>query len=439
MTQSPAFPRNQQRTARAAFGQFDPGQARRIFAREHDSGHEPIVLEVAPRTYFLQPGMVNVALFETDEGLVLVDCGCAGDGPALLRAVRSISAKPLHTVVFTHGHIDHAFGLWSFLDAGERPEIIAHENVPAHFDRYRRTAGLNARINGQLPGRNGKAWPVDESDFDWPTRVFRDSLTLTVGGERFELRHGKGETDDATWVWAPERGTIAAGDLVTGYLPNAGNPKKVQRYAEEWAEAADEMAALAPEVIIPGHGDPVSGVEQISDELHAMARYLRHIVDHALAGLNAGQAHDEIVDSLRIPAELAEHPRLQARYDKPEFLCRNVIRRYSGWWDGRPANLLPAPASDRAAEIASLAGGADVLIERAYQLAGTDLRLACHLAEWAFLAEPGDARAQQCYTEVLEQRAQAEPALMAQVNFRVSRAWARRAREAHGTAEGEPR
>lgn len=430
MSSTTTFPRNQQYAAQTAFGQFDASQGRHIFAREYSSGHEPIVREVAAGTFYIQPGMVNVALFETAEGLVLVDCGCAGDGPALLRAVRTISSKPVHTVVFTHGHIDHAFGLWAFLEAGERPEIIAHENVPAHFHRYMKTSGLNARINGQLPGSDSPAWPAAETDFCWPSRVFSESLTVVVDGERFELRHGKGETDDATWVWAPERGVVAAGDLVTGYLPNAGNPKKVQRYAEEWADAADSMAALRPEVIIPGHGDPVSGLEPIQNELHSMARYLRHIVEHTLAGLNAGISHDEIVDSLRIPTELAEHPRLQAVYDKPEFICRNVIRRYSGWWDGRPANLLPAPVGDRASEIASLAGGVGTLVERAYELVDSDLRLACHIAEWAFLAEPTNGHAQRCYTEVLEQRAQAETSLMAQVNFRVSTAWVRDAGDA---------
>ncbi|MFF4772772.1 alkyl sulfatase dimerization domain-containing protein [Microtetraspora fusca] len=424
------FPANQQATAERAFGLFSADQARHIFSREHGAGHEAIVLEAAPRTFFIQPGMVNVALFETDEGLLLVDCGCAGDGPALLGAIRSISDRPLHTVVYTHGHIDHAFGLWAFLEEGERPEIIAHENLVGHFRRYMKTGGLNARINGQLPGPDGKRWPCEESDFAWPTRLFGDSLELTIGGETFVVRHGKGETDDAAWVWAPERGVIAAGDLVTGYLPNAGNPRKVQRFAEEWADAADEMAALNPAVIIPGHGDLVSGADAIRDELTAMSRYLRHIVDHALAGLNSGVPHDEIVETLRIPVELAGHPRLRAIYDKPEFICRNVIRRYSGWWDGHPANLLPAPKRDQATEIARLAGGVDALVARARELAEVDLRLACHLAEWAFLADRGDDNAQQCYVDVLERRASIEPSLMAQVNLRVSRQWVHAAREA---------
>ncbi|MFB6784858.1 alkyl sulfatase dimerization domain-containing protein, partial [Streptomyces sp. NPDC056352] len=94
------------------------------------------------------------------------------------------------------------------------------------------------------------------------------------------------------------------------------------------------MAALRPSVIIPGHGDPATGTEAVADELTSLARYLRIIVDHTLTGLNDGVLPDEMVATLEIPEDLRNHPRLHAIYDKPEFICRNVIRRYSGWWDG---------------------------------------------------------------------------------------------------------
>lgn len=435
------FPEQQRHSAAAAFGRFSPEQALRMFERDVPSGFEPGVLEVAPRTWWIQPGMVNVALFETDEGLLLVDCGCAGDGPALLRTVRSLSDQPLRAVVYTHTHSDHAFGLWAFLEAGEDPEIYAHRNLVAHLRRYQRTSDLNGRINGQRRDRRGRAWFRDDDQIAWPTVLFDDTFELTLGGERFELRHGKGETDDATWVWAPERAVIAAGDLVTGYLPNAGNPRKVQRYAEEWAEAAEQMSALRPVAVVPGHGDPVTDPAAVRDELEAMARYLRHIVDHALAGLNAGVLPDRIVETLDVPSELRDHPRLAPLYDQPEFICRNVIRRYSGWWDGYPSHLLPASQDRQGAEVARLAGGVDALVARARELAtGTydDLQLAGHLAEWAFLADRSDAGAQQCYHDVMEQRAQRHGGLMAQLNLRAGHAWVDRARRAtHSEAHPE--
>ncbi|MFI0467629.1 alkyl sulfatase dimerization domain-containing protein [Saccharopolyspora sp. 5N102] len=406
-----------QEAGTAAFGGYGMAQATHLFAREVPAPQRAEAIEVAPRTWFLRLGIVNAGLFATDEGLVLVDCGCAGDGPELLRAVRECSDLPLHTVVLTHGHVDHAFGLWSLLEAGERPRVVAHQNITAHYERYAKTHGLNTAINFQVPGENGKAWPQDRGDFLWPDTVFRDTLELVVGDERFVLRHAKGETDDAVWLWAPERGVIAAGDLVTGYLPNCGNPRKVQRFAEEWADAAEEMAARDAEIVLPGHGEVVRGAEAIRDELTTMAAYLRHIVRHAVDGLNAGRLPEEIVSTLRIPDELARHPRLQPLYDRPEFICRNVLRRYGGWWDGRPANLLPAPAPDQAREVARLAGGAAALAARARELVAEDLRLACHLAEWAFLADPQDEAAQETYREVFAARADVEPSLMAKVAF----------------------
>ncbi|RJL23310.1 hypothetical protein D5H75_33445 [Bailinhaonella thermotolerans] len=175
------------------------------------------------------------------------------------------------------------------------------------------------------------------------------------------------------------------------------------------------MAALGAAHVIPGHGDAVDGVEAIRDELLTLAEYLRHIVRHALDGLNAGHAPDHIVETLVIPPRLAAHPRLQPVYDQPEFICRNVIRRYGGWWDGHPANILPAPAADRAREIARLAGGVGALVARARALAESDLRLACHLAEWAFLADQADLAAQDCYADLFDRRARTETSIMAKM------------------------
>ena len=392
------------------------------------------VTEVAPRTWFVRPSWVNVALFETDDGLVMVDAGFATDAGAVHDAVRSVSDAPLHTVVFTHGHIDHAFGLKAFLAAGDRPTIVAHEKVASRFRRYERTAGYNARINATQFGLDPEAvrWPKEDAHFFWPDVTYRDSLVLTIGGEELHLHHGEGETDDATWVWVPGRKVLACGDFWFNVAPNCGNPQKVQRYPEGWADAAETMAGLGAEILLPGHDTFQVGREHIRHLFAVQAELLRTIVDQTIAGLNAGLTHDEIVEAVAIPTHLAEEPSLQPRYDRPEFIARNVIRQYGGWWNGRAAELMPAPAAAQAREIARLAGGVTALVARARVLADPasaehDLRLACHLAEWAVTAAPDDPGARACAADVFSARATAEPSLM---GTGIYSAAARRAREA---------
>jgi glyoxylase-like metal-dependent hydrolase (beta-lactamase superfamily II) len=316
-------------------------------------------------------------------------------------------------VVYTHGHLDHAFGLGPWLEAGERPRVIAHENVVRRFRTYMKTAPMNIHVNRVQFGIEREiVWPEKERDFFWPDTTYRDRLTLQIGGERFELRHAKGETDDATWVWAPERDIVCSGDLWVGILPNCGNPQKVQRHPEEWADALEAIASVRPELLLPGHGHPVEGEEVIRRWCLNTAEALRAVVCQTVEGLNAGWSHEEILASIRIPEHLAGEPYLDALYDRPEFIARNVIRKYGGWWNGFSAQVMPARMEEQAREVARLAGGVEPLVRRARELVDSDPALACHLAEWAGLAAPEDRAAQQCVIDVFGRRADAEISLM---------------------------
>jgi len=363
--------------------------------------------EMAPRTFHV-PTMANSTAFVTDEGIVLVDCGVVQVGPHIHTAVRGYTKEPLNTVVYTHGHVDHCMGLQPWLEEG-KPRVVAHENVPRRFRRYLRTVGLQEHINRIQFGFEDMRWPTD---YVFPDTTYRDTLELTIGGERFVLTHGKGETDDATFVWAADRGVLCTGDFWISCVPNCGNPQKVQRYPEEWIVAFDQMIPLGAEVLLPGHGPAITGASEVKQALTDARDYLISIVDQTLAALNDGLPHDEIVARVKAPAKFADRPYLQPVYDRPEFIVRNLIRLHGGWWDGYPADLMPSTETEQAREIASLAGGVDKLIARARELASSDIALACHLAEWAVLADPSSKDAQACYRELFKSRAGEETSLM---------------------------
>jgi glyoxylase-like metal-dependent hydrolase (beta-lactamase superfamily II) len=374
--------------------------------------------EVARGTFFV-PAFANATALATADGLVVVDCGMAQSGPGIVQKLRELTSLPVSAVVFTHGHVDHAFGVVALdaeaRDAGRpRPTRYAHRKVADRFRRYQKTRGLNAHINRVQFDVPEVRWP---EEFPWPDVTYDEQLELIVGGERFELRHAMGETDDATWVWAPERRAVITGDLFIWCSPNCGNPQKVQRYPDAWADALDAMVALEPELLLPGHGPVIVGRDQVHAALADTSRWLRSLVDQTLELLNAGERPEAIAARVRPPADLEDRPYLRPLYDRPEFVVRNLLRLYGGWWNGNPADLLPASEEARAREVVQLAGGVAKLCERAREVAGHDLPLACHLVDWATVAVPGDRDAQQLKRDLYRTRAAAEPSLMARGIF----------------------
>jgi glyoxylase-like metal-dependent hydrolase (beta-lactamase superfamily II) len=72
----------------------------------------PVV--VASRAWFVS-NFSGFTAFETEAGLVLVDSGTERLAPRLAAQLRKHTQAPVHTAIFTHGHLDHAYGLRSFL------------------------------------------------------------------------------------------------------------------------------------------------------------------------------------------------------------------------------------------------------------------------------------------------------------------------------------
>lgn len=387
----------------------DPAHARiRVAAPPH---------EPTPGVW-MHAAFVNTYALATSDGLALVDPGLGHQSRSVFDGVRRWSDAPLRTAIYTHGHVDHAFGLRAFLDAGERPRIVAQENCPARFRRYQLTHGWNARINQRqfsLPV------PVFPDRFDWPTETFRDALEIAHGDVTLQLHAARGETDDHCWLFVPEKRWLFTGDLVIWNAPNCGNPQKVQRYPVDWAEALEAMAGCEAEWLFPGHGLVVAGRDAVRRLLLDTARYLRVLIDQVLERMNRGETPEEIFHGVEPDPELARLPYLQARYDHPKFIVRNLLRLWGGWWNGNAADLLPASHDAQAREVAALAGGADALVKRGRTLLEQGQTvMAAHLAEWATRSDPDDRDAQALKRDVYQRRMEEEPSLMGRGIYRAA-------------------
>ena len=382
----------------------------------------------------------HCVVLDVGDGLMCFDASGSGSGQGVVEAIRTWSNKPITTLVYTHGHADHVGGSVAFKKDAEsrgekRPHVIAHENVAKRLARYEETNLWNVAINKRQFGgiRSDMTVEINQDAERFlsrstlvPDETFTEQLTLNAGGTTIELHHARGETDDHLWAWLPEKKWMFTGDFIIWNYPNAGNPQKVQRYALEWAQALRKMIEQGPELLVPAHGLPIEGKERIARVLDDIATSLESLVIEVVAMMNAGETLDTIIHKVKVPKDVLEKPYLRPLYDEPEFVVRNIWRLNGGWWDGVASHLKPAPNAALGTEIASLAGGPDVLMRRAMELLDSDIRLACHLADLAGWAAPDDPSIHVDREAIYEQRRNVESSLMSKGIFKAA---ARESRE----------
>src|SRR5206468_10232843 len=114
----------------------------------------------------------NTSVFVTEAGVVRVDTKLPNNGEAILNQVRTVTDKPVSTIINTHSHPDH-IGSNEYFPASV--DVVSHENT-------RKWMAANPRVASN---------PVV-----MPDRTFTDRLTRGGGGGRIELCCcGAGHTD----------------------------------------------------------------------------------------------------------------------------------------------------------------------------------------------------------------------------------------------------
>ena len=238
-------------------------------------------------------GFGNCGVVETDEGLVIFDITNKPLGPKIFKDLREVTDKPVRYIIYSHGHFDHCFGFAPIIKeikekGWEMPEVIAHENCVRRFEKYRILDKYHIWLNKQQFASLKRPFEVSAHETLDPTIIIRgnEEYSFKLGGLTFEIYSEWGETDDAIWLWQPEKKVIFAGDLMVSHFPNVGNPYKVQRYPKHWALAMERMMEKNAEYLVPGHGELIEGKERVKEALSITAEAMNFV-------------HDEVVKRIR--------------------------------------------------------------------------------------------------------------------------------------------
>jgi glyoxylase-like metal-dependent hydrolase (beta-lactamase superfamily II) len=353
-------------------------------ARKHMTVDQP-----ANGLWLIRFPYVNVALIETRNGVVVFDTGYAAIGPVLVDLIPTLTKKPVTHIIVSHVHVDHAYG-WPALKAKwPKAKTVTSDLFPAMAAKEVRLGGSIGRYNNQPQ----ELQPATLDRLPRPDIVFRDVICLKIGGERFDLHHAPGETEEQLWMSVPGRKAIFTADYYQGFLPNAGNGKRINRHVDEWVVALRKMSALKPEVLMPMHGGVVRGEAEVTRRLDILADALSHISDTTVARLNAGDRKDVIAASTDWPERFAKEPTLDPQYNRPEDIARMVAARWTGWWDDIPSHFAAMRFEEEAKEAILLAGGLNALDRRARALLPENPKLAARLADWAYFGAPDDPKA----------------------------------------------
>lgn len=218
--------------------------------------------EIAPDVYVLEGVRgCNVYLLGSGEELTLIDTGMPGQAGAILSQLREVGFVPgdLRTIVLTHGHLDHV-GSARALAARCGARILAHQDEVPYIEGARpmpATSALSRLMYRATALMFRLAAPrVDAALLD-------AQMVHALGG--LQVCYNPGHTPGSISLYQPERGLLFCGDALFNRNPLTGRRGLQLPLASVSADMAQARASarlladLAIEMLLPGHGEPVSG------------------------------------------------------------------------------------------------------------------------------------------------------------------------------------
>jgi cyclase len=246
-------------------------------------GQQPQTAEiqkVKDNLFVITGGGGNTAAFITDKGVVLVDTKLANWGERIMEKVKSVTDKPVTTIVNTHTHGDHV-GSNEYFEPSV--EIVTHENTKANMEK--------------MDALKGKAHAM-------PDRTYKDKLSLMSGKDRVDLYYfGRGHTNGDTWVVFPALRVVHAGDLFARKgtpLIDVNNGGSGVEYPATLEKALKGIRNV--DTVIPGHS-PVTDWAALTE----FTEFNRAFLAYVQGAVKAGKTAEQAIADIKLPDKFSAY------------------------------------------------------------------------------------------------------------------------------------
>ena len=333
-------------------------------------------------------GDPNTGIIIGDDAVLVADTQATPAMAAdVIRRIREVTDKPIKYVVLTHYHAVRVLGASAY----QAQQIIASQDT---YDLIvERGEADKASEIGRFPRLFSNVETVP-AGMTWPTLTFTGKMTLWLGKLEVQLLQlGRGHTKGDTVVWLPQDRIVFTGNMtgpLFGHVPNLYTVRGERyRYVQWYIDSVQRVLDLGPELLITGHGEPVRGAGVIRAKLTGMRDATQYLRDQTFAGMNAGKGLWELMDTIKLPADLA----IPQGPGKVPWIVRASWEEHLGWFRYESSTeLYNVPPQAVFPDLIELAGGIAPVLDRAqaHLAAGRPLQ-ALHLAE-AVLAQVADNR-----------------------------------------------
>ena len=395
----------------AAFGLVVAGAP--LAAQDADEQNESMVLQQTSNQIeaqeiasgiFKATGFGNTFLVTTSDGSVVIDTSLAGNAAQHKNLLQAQDPRDPRYIIITHAHGDHIGGVAAWQGPGTA--VVQHSNAEEFMHYQTRLTNFFKRRNAAQFGFDlAEVQLLDSEPGNFAANIpanilVDDRLVLKLGELTFEVIATPSETLDAISVWIPERKAVFVGDLYYQSFQNIYTLRGTKpRWALDYVASLDRIIALNAELLIPSHGEPVEGLQQVRSTLQQYRDAVLYVHDETVSGMNAGKSVEELVEEIKLPEAL----NVGEAYGTVGWSVRGIYEGYAGWFDGNASTMLEVSPAMASGELVALANGAVAVLTRAAQVFETgDSRLALALVDSVLEADKSDENALRLKIEILQ-------------------------------------